>query len=313
MKLKSLEIGRLTTKNNLFFAPMAGYSDYAFRGLCALLGAGVTVTEMVSAKGLIYKNENTASLLERAPDENLSIAQLFGSEPDVMRAACESEYLSAFDVVDINMGCPVNKIYGNGEGSKLMETPELAEKIVSECAKSGKTITVKFRAGIRENELIAADFAKRMEQAGAKLVTIHGRTKEGMYSGIVHYDEIAEAKKALTVPVIANGGIFTVKDADEMLERTGADGVAVARGALSDPMIFASLSGTPTDFTLTDCVDYLIKKRKQTQPDVIVAHALRKFVAQLFKGVRGGKEAKQKVFAAETTDEIMTICREVLS
>jgi len=291
---------------------MAGYSDYAFRGLCSLLGAGVTVTEMVSAKGLMYKNENTACLLEKSPDENLTIAQLFGSEPDVMRAACESEFLAGYDVIDINMGCPVTKIYGNGEGSKLMETLSLAEKIVSECAKSGKEITVKFRAGIRENQLIAADFAKRMEQAGAKLVTVHGRTKEGMYSGEVHFDEIAKVKNSVKIPVIANGGIFTPNDADVMIERTGADGVAIARGALSDPMLFAKLSGTKSDFTVIDCIDYLIEKRKLTQPDVIVAHAMRKFVAQLLKGVRGGKEAKLKVFSAESTEEIKKICREVL-
>lgn len=312
MKLKSLDIGRLSTKNNLFFAPMAGYSDYAFRGLCSVLGAGVVVTEMVSAKGLMYKNENTSALLEKSSDENLTIAQIFGHEPDVMRAACESEFLNDYPIIDVNMGCPVNKIYGNGEGSKLMETPDLAEKIISECSKSGKTITVKFRAGIRENELIAADFAKMAEQAGAKLITIHGRTKEGMYSGPVHFDEIARAKAAVSVPVIANGGIFTPADADEMIEKTGADGVAVARGALFDPLIFSRLSGNVTNLSLVDCVEYLIEKRKLTQPDVIVAHALRKFVAQLFKGVRGGKEAKLRIFAAENTAEILTVCREYL-
>ncbi len=312
MKLKSLDIGRLSTKNNIFFAPMAGYSDYAFRGLCARLGAGVTVTEMVSAKGLIYKNENTSCLLQISPDENLSIAQLFGHEPEVLRAACESEFLDPFDIVDINMGCPVNKIYGNGEGSKLMENPELAEKIIKECVKSGKIITVKFRAGLHDNQLIAADFAKRAEQAGAKLVTIHGRTRDGMYSGEVHYDEIAKAKSSVGIPVIANGGIFTETDADLMIERTGADGVAIARGALFDPLLFARLSGTKTNFSLVDCVDYLIEKRLLTEPDVIVAHALRKFVANLFKGVRGGKEAKLKVFSAESTAEIEQICHEVL-
>ena len=291
---------------------MAGYSDYAFRGLCSLLGAGVVVTEMVSAKGLIYRNENTSALLEKSSDENLTIAQIFGHEPDVMRAACESEFLKDYPVIDINMGCPVNKIYGNGEGSRLMESPELAARIISECAKSGKTVSVKFRAGIRENELIAADFAKMAEQAGAKLITIHGRTKEGMYSGPVHFDEIARAKAAVSVPVIANGGIYTPADADEMIERTGADGVAVARGALFDPLLFSRISGNETDFSLVDCVEYLIEKRKLTQPDVIVAHALRKFVAQLFKGVRGGKEAKLKIFAAESTEEILSVCREYL-
>lgn len=291
---------------------MAGYSDYAFRGLCSKLGAGLVVTEMVSAKGLLYKNENTEALLRKCEDESLTAAQLFGSEPDVLRAACESEALANYEIVDINMGCPVNKIYGNGEGSRLMEEPELAEAIVRECSRSGKIITVKFRAGIYENRLIAADFAKRMEQAGASLITLHGRTREGMYSGDVHYDEIEKAVAAVNIPVVANGGIFTEEDAERLMNSTGAAGVAIARGALSDPLLFARLSDTRTDFTITDCIDYLIEQRKRTLPDRIVAHELRKFVAPLFKGYRGGKEAKVKVFAAETTDEIRQIAHAVL-
>ena len=228
MKLKSLNIGRLTTNNNIVLAPMAGYTDDAFRSLAVKLGAGFCVTEMVSAKGLAYKNENTRELLKLADNENATAVQLFGREPDFLRRACESVDLAPFEIVDINMGCPVTKIYSNGEGSRLMEEPELAQKIVSECVKSGKTITVKFRAGVYENELLAVDFAKRMEDAGASLITIHGRTREGMYSGPVHYDQIAKAKEVVKIPVIANGGIFSVEDARLMIERTGADGVALA-------------------------------------------------------------------------------------
>lgn len=312
MKLKSLDIGRLTTKNNIFFAPMAGFSDYAFRSLASKLGAGFCVTEMVSAKGLYYNSENTKDLLYIHPNEGPVSVQIFGSDPKIMRFACESEYLKHFDVVDINMGCPVNKIYSNGEGSKLMENPDLAEKIVSECVKSGKTITVKFRAGIYEKQLLALDFAKRLEGAGASLITVHGRTKEGLYSGKVHFDEIEKVKNAVKVPVIANGGIFTVEDANEMILKTGADGVAIARGGVFNPLLFSELSGENTNFTLKDCAFYLIDLRKENFNDKNVAHGLRKTLVQLLKGARGAKEAKLKIFSAESTDELKDILNQVI-
>ncbi len=312
MKLKSLDIGRLTTNNNIFLAPMAGYTDYAFRSLCSKLGAGFAVTEMVSAKGLAYNNENTKELLRKGEEEKCVAVQLFGREPYYLRKACESEELKDFDIIDINMGCPVTKIYNNGEGSRLMQEPELAGKIVEECVKSGKTITVKFRAGITDDNLLAYDFARRMEQSGASLVTVHGRTREGMYSGRVHYNEIAKIKNALKIPVIANGGIFTVQDADYMIEQTGADGVAIGRGALADPLLFAKLTQTQTEKGLKECIFYLIDKRLTYEKDQNVAHDLRKFAVQILKGVRGGKEAKLKIFQAERTKEIKEILNSVL-
>ena len=312
MKLKSLDIGRLSTKNNILLAPMAGYTDFAFRSLCAHLGAGITVTEMVSAKGLIYKNENTRELLTTAPNEEMAVVQLFGREPDILRRACESEYLQKFDIVDINMGCPVKKIYGNGEGSRLMEEPEVAQNIVKECVKSGKIITVKFRAGITDDNLLARDFAVRMEDAGASLVTVHGRTKVGLYSGKVHFDEIARVKKSVKIPVIANGGIFSEEDADYILEQTGADGVGLARGVLSDPLLIARLAKKESNMTVKDCAFYLMDLRKQSAKDKEVAHAMRTFCAQMLKGVRGGKEAKLKIFKADSTDEIKEILNGVM-
>lgn len=312
MKLKSLDIGRLTTTNNIFLAPMAGYTDYAFRSLCIKLGAGFTVTEMVSAKGLAYNNENTKELLRTGEEEKCVAVQLFGREPYYLRKACESEDLKNFDVVDINMGCPVAKIYNNGEGSRLMQEPELAGKIVEECVKSGKIITVKFRAGITDENLLAYDFAQRMEQSGASLVTVHGRTREGMYSGKVFYNEIAKIKSSLSIPVIANGGIFSVEDADYMMQETGADGVAIGRGALSDPLLFSKLSQKQTDMSLKDSIFYLIDKRLAYEKDQTVAHDLRKFAVQILKGVRGGKEAKLKIFQAESTNEIKDILNGVL-
>ena len=182
MKLRRIKIGPIETENNVFLAPLAGYTNYPFRRLCERYGAGLTFTEMVSAKGLKYGSENTKELLYTTPLETPRAAQLFGREPDVMRAACESEALAPFPVVDINMGCPVPKIYKNGEGSALLEAPELAEKIVAECVKSGKAVTVKFRVGVSGDKLVAEEFARRMEGAGASLLTVHGRTRDKYYS-----------------------------------------------------------------------------------------------------------------------------------
>ena len=192
---KPLKIGNVTTRGNVFLAPLAGYTNYPFRKICARYGAGLCYTEMVSAKGLKYGSENTKELLYTRPDEGLVAVQIFGSEPDVMRLACESEELAPFPIVDINMGCPVPKIYKNGEGSALLENPALAEKIVEECVKSGKIVTVKFRIGVSAEKIVTEEFAKRMAGAGASLLTVHGRTKDKMYAGEVNFLEIEKAKR----------------------------------------------------------------------------------------------------------------------
>ena len=194
MQVKPIKIGEIAVHNNVFLAPLAGYTNYAFRRLCKSYGAGLCCTEMVSAKGLKYGSENTKELLYTDDKEGVCAAQIFGSDPEIMRMACENEALAPFPIVDINMGCPVPKIYKNGEGSALLENPILAEKIVKECVKSGKEITVKFRIGIHADNLITEEFAKRMEGAGARLITIHGRTKDKVYAGEVNYKEIAAAK-----------------------------------------------------------------------------------------------------------------------
>ena len=246
MRLTPITIGNVRIKNNVFLAPLAGYTNYGMRRLCKELGAGLCYTEMVSAKGLKYGSENTEELLYTDENEGLTAAQIFGSEPQTMRLACEHEKLAPFPIVDINMGCPVPKIYKNGEGSALLENPLLAEEIVKECVKSGKIITVKMRIGVRSGEYVTQEFAKRMEGAGASAITIHGRTRDKMYAGEVNFAEIAAAKSAVKIPVIANGGVFSNADAETLLKETGADGVMVARAALFDPLVFCELTGAPT-------------------------------------------------------------------
>ncbi len=310
MRLHTLTIGNIQLNNNVLLAPLAGYTNYAFRRLCKGYGTGLCYTEMVSAKGLKYGSENTEDLLYTDEHEGVCAAQIFGSDPDILRAACEYEKLQPFPIIDINMGCPVPKIYKNGEGSALLENPLLAEKIVKECVKSGKIITVKFRIGITEKNLITAEFAKRMEGAGASLITIHGRTKDKVYAGEVNYKEIAAAKQAVSIPVIANGGVFSDADAEKLQAETGADGVMVARAALFDPQIFCELTKTATESRLE-----MFKKQmlwtQNTCDERFVVVFMRKMAAFYVKGVRGAAAFKERLFQAKTAEEILSIAEEI--
>ena len=310
MQIKPLKIGNITLHNNVFCAPLAGYTNYAFRRLCKGYGAGLCYSEMVSAKGLKYGSENTQQLLFTDEKEGLAAAQIFGSEPDVLRAACEHEKLQPFPIVDINMGCPVPKIYKNGEGSALLDNPALAEKIVKECVKSGKIITVKMRIGLQESKLITAEFAKRMAGAGASLITVHGRTKDKVYAGEVNYKEIAAAKRAVDIPVIANGGVFSDEDAQRLLLETGADGVMVARAALFDPQIFCDLTGGARESKL-EMFNKQTAWTKQTCDERFATVFLRKMAAFYLKGERGAAAYKDRLFRAQTTDEVSAIAKEM--
>ena len=309
MKLTPIKIGDFTAENNVFLAPLAGYTNYAFRRLCKGYGAGLCYTEMVSAKGLKYGSDNTAELLYTDEHEGRVAAQIFGCDPDIMRAACENEKLAPFPIIDINMGCPVPKIYKNGEGSALLENPVLAEKIVKECVKSGKIITVKFRIGVRENEYITKEFAKRMAGAGASLLTIHGRTRDKMYAGEVHFEEIAAAKGAVDIPVIANGGVFSERDAENLLKQTGADGVMVARAALFDPQIFCELTGKERESKLAT-FEKQLKWTEQVCDERFTTVFMRKMAAFYVKGIRGAANYKDRFFRAQTAEEILEIAEE---
>ena len=309
MRLTPITIQNITVENNVFLAPLAGYTNYPFRRLCKDYGAGLCYTEMVSAKGLKYGSENTEELLYTDAREGICAAQIFGSDPAILREACEHEKMQPFPIVDINMGCPVPKIYKNGEGSALMENPALAEKIVSECVKSGKIITVKFRIGITDKKLITEEFAKRMEGVGASLITIHGRTKDKIYAGDVNIREIAAAKNAVKIPVVANGGVFSNEDAERLLNETGADGIMVARAALFDPQIFCALTGTATESKLEMFAKQL-KWTRQVCDERFVVVFMRKMAAFYVKGMRGAAAYKERFFRAQTPEEILAIAEE---
>ncbi|MBR2968998.1 MAG: tRNA-dihydrouridine synthase [Clostridia bacterium] len=311
MEIKPLNIGGVRLEGNVLLAPLAGYTDFAFRGLCVELGASLAFTEMVSCKGLMYNNENTSALLTVTDKERVKAAQIFGNDPQIMRAACESEHLAPFDIIDINMGCPVPKLYKNGEGSALLENIALAEKVVSECVKSGKVITVKFRTGVTEDKLVTEEFARMCEGAGASMITVHGRPRSAYYSGDVNTAQIAKAKNAVSIPVIANGGIFTEDDATALVEATGADGVMVARGALYDPFIFSKITRKTQLIGFKELIFMHVDGLKLIHPDRWIAHNMRKQIACYLKGVRGGKQAKIRLLSCETTEELKAVVSEV--
>lgn len=238
-----LRIGTTLLENNVILAPMAGVTDLPFRLLCHEQGAGCVVTEMVSAKAILYNNRNTRELLQVDPGERPAAVQLFGSDPDIMGEIAARIEDGPFDFIDVNMGCPVPKIVNNGEGSALMRQPELAGKILTAMVKAvKKPVTVKFRKGFNDTCVNAVEFAKMAESCGVAAVAVHGRTREQYYSGKADWDIIRLVKEAVRIPVIGNGDIFTPQDAKRMLEETGCDGLMVARGAKGNPWIFKRIN-----------------------------------------------------------------------
>lgn len=234
-----LQIGNVEIANNLILAPMAGVTDQPFRRLCREQGCGLMYTEMVSAKAILYNNRNTKELLQVSEEERPIAVQLFGSDPEIVGEMAARIAEGSYDIIDLNMGCPVPKVVGNGEGSALMRDPKLVEKLLSSLARRvKKPVTVKFRKGFDDTQINAVEIARIAESCGVSAVAVHGRTRQQFYSGKADWDIIRQVKEAVKIPVIGNGDIFTPEDAKKMLEQTGCDGLMVARGARGNPWIF---------------------------------------------------------------------------
>ena len=237
-----MRIGNVVLENNIILAPMAGVTDLPFRLLCKEQGVGMTCTEMVSAKAISFHNKNTESLLEISENERPVSLQLFGSDPDIISEVASYMEERPFDILDINMGCPVPKVAGNGEGSALMQNPKLVGEIIYKTARAiKKPVTVKIRKGFSEKNVNAVEIAKIAEANGAAAIAVHGRTREQYYSGKADWDIIRQVKEAVKIPVIGNGDVDSPQKAKELLEQTGCDGIMVGRGARGNPWIFREI------------------------------------------------------------------------
>ena len=312
-----MQIGNLPVDMPVALGPMAGVTDWAFRTVCARLGAGITVTEMVSSRALVYKDKKSAALL-RKNEGSLCGAQIFGNDPAIMaEAAVLALEISGCDFLDINMGCPMPKIANSGDGCGLMRTPELAGDIVKAVVKAVVVpVTVKCRLGWDKGSINVLDFTKRMEQCGADMITVHGRTRSMLYSGVADWDMITKVKQQLSIPVIANGDIISGESAVKCLRRTGADGIMIGRATFGDPWIFAEVSAAlrgedfPGRPPLSQRVDVAVEQFRLALEDHgehIACLEARKHFAWYLRGVPYSNYYKEQISSIKTMDDIFRI------
>ena len=310
-----MNIGNVTIPSPLALAPMAGVTDLAFRTICRELGAGYTVTEMVSAKALCYQDKKSLPLLELGEGEHPCAAQIFGSDEVCMEeAAAIAGEVSGADIIDVNMGCPVPKIVNNGEGSALMKDPKLAEQILTAMVKKlHKPVTVKFRKGFNDSNINAVEFAKMAESCGVAAVAVHGRTREQYYSGKADWDIIRQVKEAVSIPVWGNGDVFTPEDAKRMKEETGCDGIMVARGAKGNPWLFKRIlhyleTGELLPPPTAEEVKRMIVRHGTLQTEFrgeeIAMRELRKHVAWYTAGFPHSSALRNDINQVETLEEL---------
>ncbi len=315
MRIADKDIG-----NGAVLAPMAGITDVTFRSICKRFGASLTVSEMISAKGVYYGDKKTATLAVSDECEKPFSLQLFGSTPEIMSYAAKKllEFNPAIDIFDVNMGCPMPKITGNGDGSALMKTPELAGRIVYALKNATNApVTVKIRTGWDSESINAPYLAAVCEANGASAICVHGRTRSQLYAPPVDFDTIKKVKQTVKIPVIANGGVHSGEDAIRLLDKTGCDSVAIGQGAMGNPFIFeeylAVLNGVP--YTKPEAEERLKTAAKHVsllcsdKGEYTGVREARKHLTHYIKGMAGSAEARRRINSAETEEELLCILK----
>ena len=319
--MSSLTIGNVTLSNNVILAPMAGVTDLPFRLLCKEQGAGLVCMEMISAKAVLYHNRNTEELMRILPEERPVSLQLFGSDPEIMGEIAAQIQERPFDILDINMGCPVPKVVNNGEGSALMKNPKLAEAIIrAVVGASEKPVTVKIRKGFDAEHVNAVEVAKRAEDAGAAAVAVHGRTREQFYAGEADWEIIARVKEGVSIPVIGNGDVKDAGSAVRLLAETGCDGVMVGRAARGNPWIFREITAylengekqtLPTAREKCDCILKHAGMMREVKGEYTAVREMRKHVSWYTFGYPNSAKLRGKINTAENMEELERLVREI--
>lgn len=317
-----LKIGTVELENNVMLGPMAGVTDLPFRVLCREQGAGLVCMEMVSAKAVLYGNRNTKELLAVSPLERPVSLQLFGSDPEILAEIAARLEDGPYDIIDLNMGCPVPKVVKNGEGSALMKNPVLAERILSSMVKAvKKPVTVKIRKGFDDHSVNAVELAKIAEACGAAAVAVHGRTREQYYSGKADWEIIRQVKEAVSIPVIGNGDVHSPEAAKKLLEETGCDGVMVARGARGNPWIFRRIVSyletgvVPPDPSKEEVKDMIFRHAAmmtEQKGELAAMREMRKHVAWYTAGYPHSAALRREINEVETLEGLKELVREKL-